>query len=53
MRAKTEKIGNLFSLTWLIFAGLVTYEILNSSHRGANTVEKDASEVLQTLPWGV
>ena len=24
-RAKTEKIGNFFALTWLIFAGPVTY----------------------------
>ena len=24
-RAKMEKIGNFFALTWLIIAGLVTY----------------------------
>ena len=31
-RAKTEKIGNFFALTWLIFAGLVTFILSIFSH---------------------
>ena len=26
-RVKTEKIGDFFALTWLIFTGLVTYSV--------------------------